>query len=441
MGGIHRPEDELDPRFDGEWGFEWVGHDTQDEKQLEGGYGFITSRRVILEGSLLHECSHQCFGLHDVYWSNIEASSPEKDDGKCKLKDETGFYITRGDMFPCSGLMGGDDNRPDPNYTSGTGLYEASSVGGLNANVRFRNGFYGEWQYDLPKQCCVRLTAMDGTPLTGAKVALYQQTGAGITNNTQVAKDLTVGADGVLVLPAQDSGEPADTSTATGHTLLKKNPWGRIDVVGQNITLMLQVDQGGQRDYQFVRVHPFNRAYWNGHHDTFTVPITCRLSSSAKLDLTHNVAVEAKVRTSLKAEENTGNIVDGKVDTAWDPGNSQPGDFIEIELPRACNVGLIQLVQDGGGGAFFQRFRITTSPKPSSAAGAGAGPAAGEFFAEQGPLSFSYAMGLQKDVNSKRQTERWVSYGAAPRPTKVIRIEAIDGGGNHLNEVRVFAEK
>jgi len=286
----------------------------------------------------------------------------------------------------------------------------------------------------MPERCLVKLTSPDGKPLAGAKVSIWQSTWGGITNDlSEVARDLTVGPDGVLALPLQDSLDEADYTTITGHTLRKMNPWGRLDVVGQNIVLLLQVNAGGQRDYQFVRVHEFNRAYWAGHQDTFTVPYACRIAPSDKLDLEQNVAVGAKVRTSLSAE-NTANIVDGDATTRWQGGTAKAGDWIEIELPEPRAVGVIRIVQDGGHGAFFQRFRITTRADAQTGT-------TDEPFAEQTARAFSYSMSCDKDYNPERFSERWVTNARTPQRAQVIRIEALEGGGTDLAEIRVFAER
>ncbi len=462
-GGIHRPYDKWDPHFDGEWGTEWdAGGSRMEPKAVAEGIKermrdgkkdeaaaraeyekwvkeadendkrFLRTRRVVLEGSLLHEASHQTIGAYDVYWSNIEASEPDQPNGKCKVQDESGKYITRGSWYAYAGLMGGSDTRPNTRYWEGTGLYELNTVGGVNTNLAFRNGFYGEWQYDLPKACSVKLTSLDGKPLPGAKVTIWQTHGNSIDAESRVAEDLGADDQGVLRLPDQDSLEPADYTTITGHTLRQKNPFGRPDVVGENITLLLQVNANGQRDYQFVRVIDFNTLYWLGHKDAATLPLACRIAPSAKMDLATNLAQGALVRASGGADT-CAKLVDGDVATNWEGGQAKQGDWVEIELPQAARVGVIRIVQDSGHGAFYQRFEITTR---GAAADAKATP-----FAEQGPESFALSMANDKDVNNARPSEKWVTYAATPRETKVIRIEAVDGGGVHVSEVRVFGEK
>ena len=430
-GGIHRPEDRLDPRFDGEWGTTWAGIRSDEGADLRGYYDFLERHRVTLEGSLLHEWSHQVWGAYDIYWSNIEPSMPEEPIGKCKIKDESGYYITRGDFYLFPGIMGGDDTRPNPQYTANTGLYSANSIGGANANARFRNGFYGEWQYDLPKNCYVQLTSLDGEPLEGATVTIWQQTWKGIINENQVAADLTVGADGVLQLPNQASGEPADYTTITGHTLRKQNPWGRLDVVGQNITLLLRIDYHGQRDYQFVRATTFNRPYWNGHTEEWTQAVPCRISPSRRIDREKNVALNAEA-TAAREAGRAAALVDGDVDTSYHAGGAQAGDYLEITLPATRRVGVLEFVQNGRHGDFFDRFVVKTRSGPG---------AEWEPFVEQGPLPFRRAMTFDKDVDPQRPEVRWITYAATPRVTRTIRIEPVGAaGGTHLSELRVFAE-
>lgn len=430
-GGIHRPEDTLDPRFDGEWGTEWAGFDAEDGQPPLGYIQFLQRHRVVLEPSLLHEMSHQVWGAYDIYWSNIECSTPTEPRGKCKIKDESGYYITRGDWYLYGGLMGGDDTRPNPRYWEGTNLYSANSVGGANTNARFRNGFYGEWQYDLPRECRVQLLARDGTPLQGATITLWQQTWKGIINDNLVAENVPAGPDGIVTLPNQSSLEDWDYTILTGHTLLKQNPWGRIDVVGQNITMLMQVNAYGQRDYRFVRVLPFNRAFWSGHTDRYTLPLECRISPSEEIDFARNVAHGAKVVATKNGTE-AKLLTDGDVTTRWRGGQAEPGDIIEITLPQRENVGIVQIVQDAAHGQFFRRFKILVQPDQN---------APWEIFDVQQPEPFGDAMGNEKDTNNERPSERWVTYAHTPLPTRTIRIEALDGGGTDVSEIRVFAEK
>lgn len=437
-GPVHRLNDQPDTLFDGEWGTSWEVGKGRPRQEEEDFLAFLRRHRVMLEPSLLHECSHQTIGAYDVYWSNIEPSEPSRDVGKCKLKDENGFYITRGSMYGYAGLMGGSDTRPSPDEWESTGLYEVNTIAGVNTNVAFRNGFYGEWQYDLPRNCLVKLLAGDGSPLVGAKVSIWQSHSNRIDDEGLVARDLITGADGSLRLPDQDSLEDADFTTITGHTLRKLNPFGRLDVVGENITLLLRIDALGQRDYAFVRSADFNRGYWAGQRDRLEFPVRCRIVPSDRVDWTVNVAAGAKATASCGAASAPA-LTDANVETAWDGGNAQRGDWIEIELPASQRVGAVRVVQDGGHGQFFQRFAISTRPEPVDPKAIA--PAEPQRLATQAPERFSLAMTNDKDANPARPTERWVTYAGKPRPARVIRIDALDGGHARLSEIRVYAEK
>lgn len=459
-GPVHRPHDQHDPLFDGEWGTTWelsrrdvlaeeerkldaekpaaeerekrlADAAKRQQQQHDDFLKFLRTRRVFLEGSLLHEASHQTIGAYDVYWSNIEPSEPDKPVGKCRLKDETGHYITRGSMYPFGGLMGGSDTRPNERYTEGTGLYEVNTVGGVNTNLPYRNGFYGDWLYDLPVHPGVRMTCPDGTPLRNARITIWQSHGMTIDEAGLVTTGWPADEEGRASLPHQESLEDDDYTTRTGHTLRKQNSWGRLDVVGGNMTLLIRVDAFGQRDYRFVRSIDFNSGYWTGNKFLYTLPLECRICPSDKIDFATNVAAGATVRASCGADS-AAKIVDGDVSTNWDGGNTKAGDWIEIELSHEQRVGVIQLVQDGHHGSFFQRFEIRTRT------GALGGD---ELFASQTPLKFSWAMANEKDANPARPTERWVTYASSPRPTRVVRIEALDGGWARLHEIRIFAEK
>ena len=58
------------------------------------------------------------------------------------------------------------------------------------------NTIYGEWQYDLPRRCLVRLLSLDGTPLPGAKVSIWQAHSNRIDEEGHVASDLVADGNG-----------------------------------------------------------------------------------------------------------------------------------------------------------------------------------------------------------------------------------------------------
>jgi hypothetical protein len=323
--------------------------------------------------------------------------------------------------------MGGDDTRPSPEYETATGLYAATHVGGLNANAPYRNGFYGEWQYDLPERCYVRLESMDGVPLRYARVTLWQAGNMSIEDGDLVAEGLVADDRGVLELPRQDSLEETDVTTVTGHTLRKWNPWGRIDVVGTNTTLFLRVEHGDQVDYAFVRVHPFNRAYWQGHEGFYVHPLELAISP-IDVDLTTDVAAGADVTTSHDSDAPDA-LTDGDPLSQWGGGEMASGDWVRLDLGEPREVAVVRLLQSEAYGEFPGRFEILVSAEPELAEA--------DLLATQGPPGFRWAMDNRKDHLRNQPAVRYVTYAASPLRGRYVWIRALEDGRARLSGVQV----
>ena len=425
-----------DCHFDGEWGscWNWDTKNPEYEKQIQGLKNFIDSRAVLLEGSWIHECSHQCIAAFDVYWSNLEAAVPS-DASRAKVKFKDGdHFITRGLWYVYGGMMGGDDTRPNPKYRIGTELYSLHSVAGFNSNLPYRAGFFGEWQYDVPKKCAVKLIGGGGVPLSNAKVGIWQVVSNALRNENLVAENLRADENGVLVLPNQDSLEETDVTVATGHTLLKKNPFGRIGVVGTNSVLLLRIEAFGQKDYRFVLLFDLNKGYWLGHKDYHVIPVETNITPTDKIDWSVNVA-ENKSVTASRGAESASKACDGDLKTAWSAPDSREGDYVVIDLGEVHNVGAVRFVQDEGHAYFYPRFKIETSAAkdyPSEEM---------QLFFEEEEKDFGYRMGLEKDMNPENEAERWITYPGKPRPTRYLRITATQAGNVKIDEIQIYAER
>jgi len=429
-GGIHRLDDKPDFHFDGEWGTEWLkGDQLTNPDAVMNAQNFLRAQRIFLEGSLIHEASHQVLGAFDIYWSNIEPATLTQP-GKQHAKDGGEHYITRGDMYAFGGLMGGDDTRPNEHYTEGTGLYSAHTVMGLNSNTPYRNGFYGEWQYDLPRSISVRLVAADGSPIPSAKVKVWQFSGMKITDENVVAEGLVADAGGVLKLPDQDSLEAADYTTITGHTMLKKNPFGRIEVVGSNTVLMLKVEGYDQVDYRFIRIADLNRAYWKGYKNLYTHDVRTQISP-VRVDWSANLAQGRPVQTPLNAPE-AARITDGDAATTWNGGAAPAGSYVQVDLGAPVPVAAVRFVQSAAHGQFFPRFRIEVSNDASFRTGV-------TEINRQFPYSFAKVMSDDRDIDPADPNVRWATYGARPTAGRYLRVTSLeDTGGVAMSEIRVY---
>ncbi|MBN1422416.1 MAG: hypothetical protein JXP34_26810 [Planctomycetes bacterium] len=442
--GKHTPKPDADPvpgreaeetadlGFDGEWGSAWVRlADPDYERRKREIEEFLTRHAVTLEGSLLHEMSHQALGAFDIYWSNMEPSWPDEPNGKVRVKDGGTSYIARGNMYPFGGLMGGGDTRPGPNDWQGTGLFSLASVGGFNTNLPYRGGFYGEWQYDIPRRVILRVLDACERPIPSARVAIWQAAGPIIDAN-RVGDEFETDAEGRVELPLQESGEDGDFTTATGHTLPKRNVMGRINVVGSNTTLLVRAEARGQREYRFLRVIDLNRAFWAGERDACSLDMRFEIAPFPVAAA--NVATRARASSSLSGA--VAQVIDGDPGTGFDGGAAGIGASIVLAWDTPVSICRIELVQSRNHGAFFPRFIIETDEAVS---GSAPDDAALEPFARQVDVPFAHRMALDKDVDPKDRAVRWVSYAGWAARVRKLRIRAIEPGPSSIDEIRIFA--
>ena len=424
---------QADCRFDGEWGSAWPWDTKADNyaDQVKNVKRFFFTRTVLLEGSLLHECSHQCVAAFDVYWSNMEPSEPSTPNGKCKVKDGGDTYISRGEMYPFGGLMGGGDTRPNTRYRLSTGLYSLHSVAGFNTNLPYRGGFFGEWQYDLPRRIYVRILDAGGRPIRGASVKIWQAAANAITDEDVVAENLRTDTLGYLLLPMQDSLEVADVTTATGHTLLKKNPFGRINVVGSNTNLLLRVQAYNQEYYGFIKLIWLNRGYWKGARNKYVYSFPTEIVPAARVDWKTNVARNCTI-TATTGEDTAARAVDGDVKTEWQGGRTKRGDYVQLDLGKSVPIAAVRMVKSAGHGSFYDHFRIDVSDDPEFKES--------KAFAKPQATTFAYAMWCFKDVDPEQPNIKWVTYANAPTRGRYIRVTSdADDGYASMHEIRVYA--
>jgi photosystem II stability/assembly factor-like uncharacterized protein len=135
----------------------------------------------------------------------------------------------------------------------------------MNANLHKRRGFYGEFLYDMPQTCRVRVLDAYYRPIANANLNFYKDTNRSF--DAPATFTGTTDAAGYFTLPNRNSY--AHITTATGHTL-HNNPWGLINVVGFNAVMFCTITAGIQTDYQYMEILPFNIAYQAGYHDNYT---------------------------------------------------------------------------------------------------------------------------------------------------------------------------
>jgi hypothetical protein len=161
-----------------------------------------------------------------------------------------------------------------------------NSAGAMQEWLQAAHGYFGQYLYNIPQTVQLRLLGLNGGPLRGATVTVYQQVersgiGKGITD--QVKAEGTADANGVFTLPNVHIDPTLVPPAGTGDTL-HDNPFGYVDVVGNNGTLLFRVEYNGRVDYAWLDVAETNVAYWGGRR---TVAVFDRhLALGGKVQLT-----------------------------------------------------------------------------------------------------------------------------------------------------------
>lgn len=273
VGPVHVAFDWRNPRYDGMWG--WDFGSLKDKREMDKPDWFFRRTLRMCEPSLIHEMSHQCFGLVDVYWMTMEAAqNPDTGQGgKIMLRDprNPAKYLTGVGYWPKhGGLMGGGDTRYTPDH-EGTDLYADHDLCGLNQNARYRGGFFGDYLYGIQTNIVLRILDADGAPAVGARLTAYQSTydvaPAIIDDSKVVFSNAVTDARGEFTLPNQPILEDGPVTVLTGHTL-RPNPFGRIHVCGFNGNILVRAEYRGQWYYYMIVLWEQNVRYAAGARDS-----------------------------------------------------------------------------------------------------------------------------------------------------------------------------
>ena len=237
-----------------------------DDRQGDGYYDPVND----VSGGLLHELTHQ-LGVIDMYNLDVALEIPQVLD---RFGQPVQMEFSSGFLFP--GLMNDPGIRP-PRYDEHTSL-------ALNANKGYRRGYYGEYLYDVPNQVYLRILNNQGGPAAGVTVKLYQRSfgpaqygsSAGTIDNTPEITGVTDG-NGKLLLTNRSVGTPVTTNTGHG---LHNNPFGTIDIVGNNDEFILELAQGGHQEFHWLDITAFNLAAWRGGANSATMDIPSHVPPS-----------------------------------------------------------------------------------------------------------------------------------------------------------------
>ncbi len=207
------------------------------EQDIRNSGYYVASQDI--DYGLLHEMAHQ-LGLVDMYRWDLPASM--------NLVNGIGYQTET-----C--LMHGVSQTLSP-----------QSAGGMNLWQAVAHGYYGQYMYAMPVSCTLRLTGMDGRPLSGVQVRVHQKCdrpGQGEVVSAQVKATGTTDADGRFTLPNVPI-DPAIAPPSLTGDVLRANPFGYLDVVGTNGLLMIEVEDRGIVDHAWLDIAEVNRAFFEG---------------------------------------------------------------------------------------------------------------------------------------------------------------------------------
>jgi hypothetical protein len=263
------PDKEL---IDGRWQF--VDGDPTNARGTGGEWQkYVTEHAGSIDWGLVHEMAHQ-LGIIDLYRMNL-MNDPSKNNG-IQVKSGSGSVILARQLpthawdqvlFEHPGIMGGGTT--EPYLQDGTTWFDSHSASAMNTNFKHRRGFYGEWLFDTPATTSLKITDGQGVPIAGAAVSLYQKDAK--TEIFDNVPELTGTTDGQGVV--QLTNRPVKgVTTITGHTL-KANPFGQIDVVGVNGTMLVKAVKAGKETYGWLFILDLNLAVWAGQKQSAQIAV------------------------------------------------------------------------------------------------------------------------------------------------------------------------
>ncbi len=230
------------------------------------------TRRPDIDIGLHHEWLHQ-LGVIDLYWLHVGPRNIQLPDVNRPGKQAAcgpPYHNTEWECFRLPyeslGLMSDASVRQIGAHTAGA----------LRANSGFRRGYYGEYLYDTPTETSIKVVDSEGNPVPDATVHFYQLGLGGLVVTTiDDIPEFTVvtDAEGSAKLPNRG---PTGITTATGHQH-RPNPFGLINVVGQNGLFLIEMISDECTNYEWLNITELNLAYWDGHTETaeFTKTLRC----------------------------------------------------------------------------------------------------------------------------------------------------------------------
>ncbi len=258
---ITPPQHELGWYMDG-W---WTIRDPADSHFSVQNY----ERRPTIDWGLIHELLHQ-LGVIDIYNMHLSTDQvlvPDANRPGYMAGCGTYYWPGHGDYvcfrFPyeIEDIMSSLNSR----------FVSPHTAGGLKANTGYRRGFYGDYLYDTPGRTVLRVVDPDGGTLPDVALRLYQletRIGDHVVDAVPEIVLITDGS-GLAILPNRGI---TGIVTETGHQL-RPNPFGVIDVVGNNGIFLIEMD-GQCINYHWLTIVDLNLLYWKGSTDEAVITKT-----------------------------------------------------------------------------------------------------------------------------------------------------------------------
>ncbi len=258
---------------------------SDSEKYSSDGTWFINSDYRITSGyydsaedidyGLLHELIHQ-LGIIDLYTMNSDTQYDKLWDKKYSRQGagcgtEYGWPASW-DCYSIGFAQPSIGNDLANNIAHQIGLHTANA---LNKNLHKRRGYFGEYLFDVPETIKVRFLKSNGQPLDSATIKVYQPGSGRIIDLTKLKQTLVTDTNGLVTLQPV-AGIWTDTNVTETNHKLKPNPFGLIDVVGNNGLFLFEIEKSGF-DYKWLPLALANMEYWKGNTTEATFTITTAL--------------------------------------------------------------------------------------------------------------------------------------------------------------------
>ncbi len=245
----------------------WIWQDDQDRKKAWEPASHEWRNQT--EWSLPHELGHQ-LGLID--WYNTDYPGDER-----FVWSDTGEKVGHFMTFP-NQMM----------HWHGPHVWGEVDAANLDRAYRSPRGFFGDYVFPMPAECFVRFTDVNGLPLVGAEVEVFQR-GAQVDPNGQPGEDRgtkwwPVVEDGNFftgrlserpVMAGRTDSEgrfrlanrPAKNVKSLAGYERKDNPFGNMDVVGPRQLMLMKVTKDGRTEWFYIEAYQFNVLWYRGQRE------------------------------------------------------------------------------------------------------------------------------------------------------------------------------